>query len=201
MERGNALPRAALDGERGIIESEWREAESGHRRKYYRLRQQGRKALSAEKEQWMAVHKLTDKTMENPTPFDLNEAIRRWQKNSAIRPPSPTAISRNWPRTCALPSRLESERAFRRGVVSYRAPPLGRPIRNRTGIRQDQLRHRVVDTRRLDACRHRRASAHWVSCVHDVAGRVNTFHLWFPKLLHLAAGPVRAVTGLASKRF
>ena len=39
-----------------LIESEWREAESGHRRKYYRLRQKGRKALHTEKEQWMAVH-------------------------------------------------------------------------------------------------------------------------------------------------
>jgi DNA-binding PadR family transcriptional regulator len=39
-----------------LIESEWREAETGHRRKYYRLRQEGRKALHTEKEQWMAVH-------------------------------------------------------------------------------------------------------------------------------------------------
>ena len=41
-----------------LIESEWREAESGHRRKYYRLRAKGRKALHTEKEQWMSVHKL-----------------------------------------------------------------------------------------------------------------------------------------------
>jgi PadR family transcriptional regulator PadR len=39
-----------------LIESEWREAETGHRRKYYRLRQKGRKALNTEKTQWMAVH-------------------------------------------------------------------------------------------------------------------------------------------------
>ena len=44
-----------------LIESEWREAESGHRRKYYRLRQKGRKALYTEREQWMAVHTLLTK--------------------------------------------------------------------------------------------------------------------------------------------
>jgi DNA-binding PadR family transcriptional regulator len=44
-----------------LIESEWREAESGHRRKYYRLLPKGRKALHTEKEQWMSVHKLLTK--------------------------------------------------------------------------------------------------------------------------------------------
>src|ERR1700685_4036613 len=41
-----------------LIESEWRQAESGHRRKYYRLRQKGRKALNTEKKQWMDVNSL-----------------------------------------------------------------------------------------------------------------------------------------------
>jgi DNA-binding PadR family transcriptional regulator len=44
-----------------LIESEWRQAESGHRRKYYRLRQKGRKALRTEKEQWTVVHNLFTK--------------------------------------------------------------------------------------------------------------------------------------------
>src|SRR5580700_2415336 len=44
-----------------LIESEWREAETGHRRKYYRLCREGRKALHAEKEQWMTVHNLLTK--------------------------------------------------------------------------------------------------------------------------------------------
>ena len=39
-----------------MIESEWREAEGGRRRKYYRLRKQGRTALMKEKEQWLTVH-------------------------------------------------------------------------------------------------------------------------------------------------
>lgn len=39
-----------------LIESEWREADTGRKRKYYRLRKQGRKALQEEKQQWLAVH-------------------------------------------------------------------------------------------------------------------------------------------------
>jgi len=33
--------------EQGLIESEWREAETGRKRKYYRLLRDGRKALNA----------------------------------------------------------------------------------------------------------------------------------------------------------
>jgi PadR family transcriptional regulator PadR len=44
-----------------LIESEWRSSPSGHRRKYYRLRHQGRKALHTEKQQWLAVHNLLTK--------------------------------------------------------------------------------------------------------------------------------------------
>ena len=40
-----------------LIEAEWKEAESGRKRKYYRLRKEGRKALATEKEQWLTVHK------------------------------------------------------------------------------------------------------------------------------------------------
>jgi len=39
-----------------LIESEWRESDSSRRRKYYRLRKEGRKALKAEKEKWLMVH-------------------------------------------------------------------------------------------------------------------------------------------------
>ena len=39
-----------------LIESEWREADSGRKRKYYRLCKRGRKALQEEKEQWLSVH-------------------------------------------------------------------------------------------------------------------------------------------------
>jgi PadR family transcriptional regulator PadR len=39
-----------------LIESEWREAETGRKRKYYRLRKEGRKELEHERERWMTVH-------------------------------------------------------------------------------------------------------------------------------------------------
>ena len=45
----------------GLIESEWREAETGRKRKYYRLCKEGRKALRAEKQKWMTVHETLTK--------------------------------------------------------------------------------------------------------------------------------------------
>src|SRR5512136_5165 len=42
--------------EQKLIESEWREAETGRRRKYYRIRREGRTALSTERQQWLTVH-------------------------------------------------------------------------------------------------------------------------------------------------
>ena len=42
--------------DQGLVESEWQESESGRKRKYYRLRRDGRKALETEKNQWLAVH-------------------------------------------------------------------------------------------------------------------------------------------------
>ena len=39
-----------------LIESEWRAAETGRKRKYYRLLKSGRKALQDEKQRWMSVH-------------------------------------------------------------------------------------------------------------------------------------------------
>jgi PadR family transcriptional regulator, regulatory protein PadR len=39
-----------------LIESEWREAGTSRKRKYYRLRQEGRQALQAERQQWLTVH-------------------------------------------------------------------------------------------------------------------------------------------------
>src|SRR5215471_8245962 len=44
-----------------LIESEWREAETGRKRKYYRLRKEGRKELQHERERWMSVHETLTK--------------------------------------------------------------------------------------------------------------------------------------------
>jgi len=44
-----------------LIVSEWRAAQTGRRRKYYRLRQQGHRILNTERQQWMAVHETLNK--------------------------------------------------------------------------------------------------------------------------------------------
>jgi DNA-binding PadR family transcriptional regulator len=40
----------------GLLVSRWGRSETGRRRKYYRLRDEGVEALEVEKEQWMKVH-------------------------------------------------------------------------------------------------------------------------------------------------
>ena len=44
-----------------LIESEWREAETGRKRKYYRLRRGGHRALETERQQWLTVHQTLTK--------------------------------------------------------------------------------------------------------------------------------------------
>jgi PadR family transcriptional regulator PadR len=51
-----------------LIESEWREAGTGRKRKYYRLRKEGRKALQEEKQQWLVVHETLEKLWKLPQP-------------------------------------------------------------------------------------------------------------------------------------
>ena len=41
----------------GLIESRWEDAESGRRRKYYRVTETGRRQLADERRQWEAVDK------------------------------------------------------------------------------------------------------------------------------------------------
>lgn len=53
-----------------LIESEWRQGESNRKRKYYRLRKAGRKALLAEQEQWNIVH-LTLQRLWKPQPNSI----------------------------------------------------------------------------------------------------------------------------------
>ena len=40
----------------GLVQSEWRESETGRERKYYFLSTDGRKALKTERQQWLSVH-------------------------------------------------------------------------------------------------------------------------------------------------
>jgi DNA-binding PadR family transcriptional regulator len=44
-----------------LIEADWRESETGRKRKYYRLRKEGRKAMQEEKQQWLTVHETLNK--------------------------------------------------------------------------------------------------------------------------------------------
>ena len=52
-----------------LIASEWQESDSGRKRKYYRLRREGRKALQKEKDQWMSVHTTFSKLWKTPAPL------------------------------------------------------------------------------------------------------------------------------------
>lgn len=45
----------------GLIVSEWKEADTGRERKYYRLNQDGRRLLEKEKNQWLTVHNTLSK--------------------------------------------------------------------------------------------------------------------------------------------
>jgi DNA-binding PadR family transcriptional regulator len=51
--------------EENLIESKWREADTGRKRKYYRLRKEGRRALQDEQQQWLTVHKTLTKLWNN----------------------------------------------------------------------------------------------------------------------------------------
>lgn len=40
----------------GLVTSQWRSAETGRKRRYYRLNAKGKKALATERRQWFVVH-------------------------------------------------------------------------------------------------------------------------------------------------
>jgi PadR family transcriptional regulator, regulatory protein PadR len=44
--------------DRQLVESEWKEAATGRKRKYYRLRPEGRQTLVREQQQWLTVHQV-----------------------------------------------------------------------------------------------------------------------------------------------
>ena len=45
----------------GLIDSEWKEADTGRQRKYYSLNSEGRKTLKTERQQWLTVHNTLGK--------------------------------------------------------------------------------------------------------------------------------------------
>ena len=42
--------------DKGLIQSRWAEAETGRKRKYYSLKEDGKKALNKRRDQWLAVN-------------------------------------------------------------------------------------------------------------------------------------------------
>ena len=42
--------------EQGLVSSSWRDSETGRKRKYYHLQNEGRRALGEQRAQWEAVH-------------------------------------------------------------------------------------------------------------------------------------------------
>ena len=50
--------------DRGLIQSRWAEAENGRKRKYYSLKNDGKKALKKQREQWLTVHSTLAKLWE-----------------------------------------------------------------------------------------------------------------------------------------
>ncbi len=44
--------------ERGLVEAEWRKADTERQRKYYRLKEQGRATLETERRNWNAINQL-----------------------------------------------------------------------------------------------------------------------------------------------
>jgi len=48
--------------EQQLIESYWKGAESGRKRKYYRIKQAGKEELELQKKQWEMVHSALSKT-------------------------------------------------------------------------------------------------------------------------------------------
>lgn len=50
----------------GLIAAEWRTAESGHKRKYYRLKPKGQRALDSSRDQWSSVTNLLNGLRDEP---------------------------------------------------------------------------------------------------------------------------------------
>ncbi len=50
----------------GLLRTQWQQADSGRKRKYYYITQQGREALEKRAEQWQAFNSLVNRVVETP---------------------------------------------------------------------------------------------------------------------------------------
>jgi len=51
--------------EQNLIEAYWKVSETGRKRKYYRIREEGLKELEAQRKQWEMVHSALSKSWDN----------------------------------------------------------------------------------------------------------------------------------------
>jgi PadR family transcriptional regulator, regulatory protein PadR len=65
----------------GLIQAEWKVAESGRERKYYRLSGDGRKAMREERSQWLIVHNTLCKLWKTQPSSTWMAACARGAKN------------------------------------------------------------------------------------------------------------------------
>ena len=67
---GCSIPFCTVWSATCLIDSEWKEADTGRERKYYFTSvPDGRKVLKTERQQWLAVHNTYEQIMENQNPF------------------------------------------------------------------------------------------------------------------------------------
>jgi len=57
--------------DKGMIESYWEMSENGRKRKYYRIRTEGREALAVERSNWSIIHVLLQNLWNNPQPHSI----------------------------------------------------------------------------------------------------------------------------------
>jgi DNA-binding PadR family transcriptional regulator len=91
-----------LEGE-GLIRSEWKEADTGRERKYYRINSKGRQNLADERGQWLAVHNTLCKLWKiNPVSISMLP-FKPGSKNWLLNPISRWRRGANWKHTFMTP--------------------------------------------------------------------------------------------------
>lgn len=67
MGEGTVYPVLHRLEERGLIQHEWQAGDTGRRRKYYKLTQNGEKALSANRAEWLALSTVMNSILGDPS--------------------------------------------------------------------------------------------------------------------------------------
>ena len=119
----------------GLIESEWKEADTGRERKYYFISSDGTQSPQNRTPAMADRSQHPVQIMENQTRFDLNAAIENWRQRtgrateSHVRRPARTG---NAP--ARRHRRIPATRLERRRIFLARAPPRRPAATARRGI-------------------------------------------------------------------